>query len=48
MMMQPWIVCRRDAMEEIQWYVDVTEHAYPFVIGLWSDEMGARVWEAVP
>ena len=43
--MGPWTARRTTAADDIDMYVDAAEYGNTYLVGLWSQEAGARVWE---
>ena len=43
--MGPWSARRTTAADDIDMYVDAAEYGNTYLVGLWSQEAGARVWE---
>ena len=44
-MMGPWSTRRTTAADDMDMYVDAAEYGNTYLVGLWSQEAGARVWE---
>ena len=43
--MGPWSARRTTAADDIDMYVDAAEYGDTYLVGLWSREAGARIWE---
>ena len=42
----PWVGSSRMVGEEVHMYVDAAEWKSTYMVGVWADDAGARMWES--